>query len=73
MTSTKQALSKLLTFVQYGLMALMLFGQRIPQVAGHSLYQRVQQKKWMFLIGSYFVFNMIQKTLAQSGAFEVYL
>lgn len=73
MGPTKQAISKALTFVQYGAMALLLFGQGIPQVAANPLYLRLQQNKMMFLIGGYFLFNTLQKTLSQSGAFEVYV
>lgn len=72
MTPTKQAISKALTFAQYGMIALLIFGQRLPQVANHPLFVRVQQNKWMFMIGGYFLFNTLQKTLSQSGAFEVY-
>lgn len=73
MTSAKQAISKLLTFVQYGFMALLIFGQRLQQVANHPLFLRVQQNKWMYLIGAYFLFNTLQTSLSQSGAFEVFL
>jgi selT/selW/selH-like putative selenoprotein len=73
MTPTKKSISKALTFVQYGTMALLIFGQRFPQVANHPIYVRVQQNRWMYMIGSYFVFNTVQKSLSQSGAFEVYI
>jgi len=73
MTPTKQAVSKVLTFAQYGMIALLIFGQRIPVVANHPIYLRVQQSKWMYIIGAYLLFNTLQKSLSQSGAFEVYL
>ena len=73
MTPTKSAISKGLTFVQYGLIALLIFGQRLPQVANHPIFVRVQQNKWMYMIGAYFLFNTLHKSLSQSGAFEVYL
>lgn len=73
LTPNKKLLSSFFTVVQYGFMAVMLFGSRIPAVAQHPLYIRVQQNKWMYFIGVYFLMNTIQKTLTQSGAFEVYI
>lgn len=70
---TKKIISTVLTYTQYGFIGLMMFGGRIPAVAEHPLYLRVQQNRWMYFIGAYLLTNTAQKFLTQSGAFEVYI
>lgn len=63
----------MISYLQYGFIGLMLLGNNIPAIAGHPLYQRVQQNRWMYFIGAYFLTNTLQKMLSQTGAFEVYV
>lgn len=46
---------------------------KIEFIRNHPFYQAYEQKKFMFLIGGYFLLNMIQTQVSSTGAFEVYL
>lgn len=72
----KMALVRALQAVQYGLLAVCMFGDQIFQylgVAPPQLYvQNVVPNRFGAVIGVWFVGNMLVNTLQSTGAFEVY-
>lgn len=70
---TRAMLSKLVSMLQMGLFLLPFLVGRIEAVRNHPFYQAFEQRKFMFLIGGYFLLNMIQSQVSAIGAFEVYL
>jgi selT/selW/selH-like putative selenoprotein len=76
LTPMKKMLGKGLTFLQYGLYAIMMVGDKIFPMIGvtpPSIYYRMKEKKVMAMIGIMFVGNQLQSMASSTGAFEVIL
>lgn len=71
--SPRALLSKVVSIAQMGLFVLPFVAGRVETIRNHAYYQVYEQKKFMFLIGGYFLLNMIQGQVSSTGAFEVYL
>lgn len=69
----RAAASKVVSMVQMSLMVLGIGGNFIPAINNHPLYQRLQDKRMIILLGGYFGLNMLQNALSTTGAFEVSL
>lgn len=57
-------------------MILLMFGDKIFTAMGivpPPIYYTLVEKKWMVIIGSYFLTNQLSASLLNSGAFEVYV
>lgn len=65
--------SKVVSVLQMGIFILPFLATRIPAVVNHPYYRVFEQRKLMFLIGGYFLLNMLQSQLSSTGAFEIYL
>jgi hypothetical protein len=67
-----QRLSTVLQYAQYGIFGLGIFGDRVQAIATNPLYQRIRANKMMYLMGGYFMLNMLKSSLSSTGAFEVF-
>jgi selT/selW/selH-like putative selenoprotein len=66
-------LSRVVSILQIGIFVLPFLVTRIPAVMNHPYYRVFEQRKMMFLIGGYFLLNMLQTQISSTGAFEIYL
>lgn len=65
--------SRVVSILQIGIFVLPFLVTRIPAVINHPYYRVFEQRKMMFLIGGYFILNMLQTQISSTGAFEIYL
>ena len=73
---TKMILSKLITYVQYGIMIFMVAGDWVFTKLGITpppIYYRLKEKQFVVIMGIMFIGNNISSMLTSTGAFEVYL
>jgi hypothetical protein len=71
----KKTLSNLIGLLRIILIAIAAGGQAVRPYLTFipaKYLDLIEQKKWMLIIGSFFVGSMIQGALTSSGAFEVY-
>ena len=73
LSPARALLSKVVSVLQIGLFVLPFLVGRVEQIRNHPYYQVFEQRKIMFLIGGYFLLNMLQNAVSSTGAFEVYL
>jgi hypothetical protein len=66
-------ISRILSIAQVGLVIAPFLVGRIPAVVSHPYYQVFQEKKFIFLIGGWFLISTIQSQVSATGAFEIYL
>ena len=72
---TQAALARVTRLAQFGLLALVLVGERAFAAVGVPVpawYQQTQQQKLPVLMAIWFIGNMMQNSLSSSGAFEVF-
>ena len=69
-------LSTALSYVKYLAMAFVLFGEQICGFLGIERppwLDDVKEKKWILLMGLFFVGNMVTQQLLATGAFEIFV
>jgi selT/selW/selH selenoprotein domain len=72
----KVFLGKALTFVQYGLFAILLFGDQIfaaLKITPPAIYYKLREKKMMAGMMIFFLGNNLHSMLTSTGAFEITL
>ena len=72
---TQQIIATLISIIQYAFFALILIGETIFNMLGLPVegIKKLQENKWMYIMGSMFICNTIKNGLTQTGAFEVYI
>lgn len=73
MPPIRSIISRIVSFCQMTIFILPFLIGKIEFIRNHPFYQAYEQKKFMFLIGGYFLLNMIQTQVSSTGAFEIYL
>jgi selT/selW/selH-like putative selenoprotein len=72
----KAATARVVTLIQYSIMAFVLVGQQACQVLGIRLstefWTQVQEKRWSVLMGAWFIGNTVVNGLVSTGAFEIW-
>lgn len=68
--------SRVVSAVQMGFIGLALGGDQILPLLGVNdppqLYTRMRENKLQWVMGAWFVGNMVQNSLTSSGAFEIF-
>lgn len=74
-SSEKQMMAFIFGIFQFGFIALIFMGEHIFNILGIPLdgLKKMQENKWMWVIGALFLGNNIKSALLQTGAFEVYV
>lgn len=75
-TPLKGYLAWILGYLKYGAFAFVMFGETIFGWIGMAVpnwYVNVKEKSWMFTMGLFFLFNMVETSLNSTGAFEIYV
>jgi thioredoxin reductase-like selenoprotein T len=70
-----QYLAQLTTVAQFAMMALLMFGQTIFQkleMQTPQIITQLQENKFVVIMMSFFLCNMIKNQLLATGAFEIY-
>jgi selT/selW/selH-like putative selenoprotein len=71
----RYALSWVVSICQWGVIIMMMQGEGVFQyfqMTPPSFYYRLQEKKWMVLIGAFLLGNQLSSMATNTGAFEVY-
>jgi thioredoxin reductase-like selenoprotein T len=72
---TKTMIATIITVLQYLFWALIMIGESLFNMLGLPTepIKKLQENKWMYMLGSMFLCNTIKNGLTQTGAFEVYV
>ncbi len=69
-------LSRILGFVQLGVIGVALAGEHVAQSLGVAVPEQylaaLREKRMVIIMGAWFVGNMIHNSLSSTGAFEVF-
>ena len=68
-------LSQLVFYVQMGIIAVMLLGDRLFEFLAlppPAVYQQYKENRFAVIMGCWFLGNMIHNNLTSTGAFEVF-
>lgn len=59
-----------------GFILFVIFGEQIFRAINRPIpgfYQKIQENKWMWCMGTFFIGNQISTSLISTGAFEIYI
>lgn len=72
----KAVIARVVTLVQYTVMAFVIVGQQACEALGIRLstafWAQVQEKRWSVLMGAWFIGNTVVNGLISTGAFEIW-
>ena len=72
----KAMLAKVVMFAQVSFVIAVAFGDKVCAAMGQPVPQMLadmQQSKWLYSLGAFFLGSQIQSALLQTGAFEIYI
>jgi hypothetical protein len=72
----KQLIAQILGFAQLGLLLFIFMGDTILRTLGiepPEFLKKIQENKWAWVIGTWFIGGQLQAGLLSSGAFEIYV
>lgn len=75
LNTMRYILSWVVSGLQWSVIIMMMQGEGVFQyfqITPPPLYYRLQEKKWMVLIGAFLLGNQISSMVSNTGAFEVY-
>jgi len=75
LNTMRYVLSWVVSILQWAVIIMMMQGESVFQYFGITpppLYYRMQEKKWMVLIGAFLLGNQLSSMVTNTGAFEVY-
>lgn len=71
----KAAIAQAVQIVQYTIIGIMVFGDKLFPMLGMQpppVYEQIKDKKFAIGMSAFFFGNMAQNSLTQTGAFEVF-
>ncbi|KAL3159719.1 hypothetical protein ABBQ38_010125 [Trebouxia sp. C0009 RCD-2024] len=74
-SATKARLSQLITIVQFSIIGVMIFGDKLFPMLGMQppdMYEQVRDKKFAVGMAAWFFGNMASSSISNTGAFEVF-
>lgn len=71
----RQLIAWIVGMVQYAFLALIFAGEQICNMLGlpTERVKKLQENKWMYVMGTFFLGNNIKSAMLQTGAFEIYV
>jgi selT/selW/selH-like putative selenoprotein len=71
----RQLIAWIIGLLQYAFLAIIFAGEQIFNALGlpTERLKKIQENKWMYVMGAFFLGNNIKSAMLQTGAFEIYI